>query len=134
MTDKEILATIHRWMNQSIQRGEDESFKAQRMVDCKDFIEQEWQKQDEQECVDQYNRNREVKDHVTDVSEIQYKMPDGYSVDQGGALDVREIERHRGLVIGEDGTVEGFSDQYSTIGLENMSDTTFSKNWYKKKD
>ena len=118
MTDKEILSTIHRWMNQSLQRYENESFKAQRLIDCKGFIEQEWQRQDDQELVDQYNRNRETKAHITDVSEISdqystiglkkpktYKMPDGYSVDQGGAVDVREIERHRGLEIGPDGTV-----------------------------
>ena len=72
MKDAEILATIHRWMNQSIQRGEDDSFKAQRMVDCKEFIEQEWQRQDEE------------------------------------------------------------TDKYSTIGLENMSDTTYSQGWYNK--
>jgi len=50
-----------------------------------DFIEQEWQKADEQELVGQYNRNREFEDHVVDVT---------------------EIERHRGLIIGEDGTVK----------------------------
>ena len=70
MKDAEILATIHRWMNQSIQRGEDDSFRARRLMDCRDFIEQEWQRQDEE------------------------------------------------------------TDKYSTIGLENMADTTYSKHWY----
>ena len=55
------------------------------VVDIRQFIEQEWQKRDDQELVDQYNRNREPKDH---------------------AIDVAEVERHRGLVIGEDGTVK----------------------------
>tara|TARA_Y100000310_G_scaffold325275_1_gene388512 strand:+ start:225 stop:491 length:267 start_codon:yes stop_codon:yes gene_type:complete len=84
MKDTEILRTIHRWMNQSIQRDEDEPTQARRMIDCRNFIEQEWQREDDQELVDQYNRNREPKDHI---------------------IDVAEIERHRGLVIGEDGTV-----------------------------
>ena len=47
MTDKEILSVVHRWMNQSIQRDEDEPTQARRMIDCRNFIEQEWQKEDE---------------------------------------------------------------------------------------
>ena len=110
MTDKEILEKVY----QMVSNG----YVADIQDDVKSFIEQEWQRQDDQELVDQYNRNRETKDHITDVSEISdqystiglkkpktYKMPDGYSVDQGGAVDVREIERHRGLEIGPDGTV-----------------------------
>tara|TARA_R100000008_G_scaffold86553_1_gene80138 strand:- start:1991 stop:2209 length:219 start_codon:yes stop_codon:yes gene_type:complete len=50
-----------------------------------DFIQTEWQKRDEKELVDQYNRNRKPEDYI---------------------MDVTEIERHRGLVIGPDGTVE----------------------------
>ena len=47
MNDKEILETVYRWMNQSIDRGEEASFSKSRLKDCKDFIEQEWQKRDE---------------------------------------------------------------------------------------
>ena len=50
-----------------------------------DFIEQEWQRRDEREAVEQYNRNRNPKDWI---------------------IDVREMERHRGLEIGPDGTVK----------------------------
>ena len=46
MTDKEILETVHRWMNQSLQRDEPDHFHKRRLKDCKDFIEQEWQEQD----------------------------------------------------------------------------------------
>ena len=52
----------------------------------RDFIEREWQKADDQEIVIQQNRNRNPEDYIMDVS---------------------EMERHRGLVIGGDGTVEG---------------------------
>jgi hypothetical protein len=105
MKDAEILATVYRWMNQSIQRGEDDSFKARRMVDCKEFIEQEWQRQDEETDKNSTIGLENMADttyskHWYDKPKT-YKMPDGYSVDQGGALD----ERHRGLDIGEDGTV-----------------------------
>ena len=53
--------------------------------DVKSFIEQEWQREDDRVQLAMYNRNRPVEEH---------------------ALDVQEIERHRGLEIGEDGTVK----------------------------
>ena len=92
MTDKEILATVYRWMNQSTQRDEDNTFKAQRMIDCKDFIEQEWQRQDDErpkadaKSLGQFSDSWYGKDPCTN--------------------DIKEIERHRGLEIGEDGTVK----------------------------
>ena len=52
--------------------------------DVRRFIEQEWQKEDDRVNVAMYNRNRPVEQHIMDVS---------------------EMERHRGLEIGEDGTV-----------------------------
>jgi len=86
MTDREILNVVyHRlqdveanWSEMTMDRMFD------RWHDLKDLIEQEWQKRDEQEVVDQYNRNRSPKDWI---------------------VDVREMERHRGLEIGPDGTV-----------------------------
>ena len=51
-----------------------------------DFIQTEWQRRDEKELVDQHNRNRNPKDWI---------------------VDAREIERHRGLKIGKDGSVTG---------------------------
>jgi hypothetical protein len=77
MTNKEILDEVYRMVANG--------YVADIQDDVKGFIEQEWQKADEQALVDQYNRNREAKDH---------------------AIDVTEIERHRGLVIGKDGTVK----------------------------
>ena len=87
MTDKEILEKVYQrlqdveanWGKMTMDRMFD------RWHDLKDLIEQEWQRRDEQELVDQYNRNRKPEDYIVDVA---------------------EIERHRGLVIGEDGTVK----------------------------
>jgi hypothetical protein len=95
MNDKEILATVYRWMNQSIQRDEDEPTQARRLIDCRNFIDQEWQKQDD------------LKDWRNEVfakadNGQTYKMPDDYGVDQGGSY-----ERHRKLDIDEDGSVKG---------------------------
>ena len=102
MKDKEILEEVHRKL-ESIHSFED-LFVNHHIQAVRSFIEEEWQKEDEieakldkierkergqkandQELVDQYNRNRKVEDHIVDVA---------------------EIERHRGLVIGEDGTVK----------------------------
>jgi hypothetical protein len=75
MTDREILDEVHATCKREPDVGSGEIVN---------IIEQGWQKRDEEEMVQQYNRNREVKDHITDVS---------------------EMERHRGLEIGPDGTV-----------------------------
>jgi len=48
--------------------------------------------------IEQYNRNREVKDHVSTIEELEKKiakpfsMPDNYAVDQGGAYDIRVVD------------------------------------------
>lgn len=83
MTDKEILEEVHRKLG-NIYSIED-LFVEGDIKAVRSFIEEEWQKRDEKEMVDQHNRNRKVEDHIVDVA---------------------EIERHRGLVIGEDGTVK----------------------------
>jgi hypothetical protein len=49
--------------------------------DVKSFIEQEWQRRDEL---------------------LEQEVKDAYA----NSVDVSDIERHRGLVIGEDGTVK----------------------------
>ena len=86
--------------------------------DMKDFTEQEWQKEDEEELRKQYNRNRPVEEHihypesVPSFSKQWYKedYPNGPITDGDKKLkemlDVAEIERHRGLEIGPDGTVK----------------------------
>jgi len=76
MTDKQILDEVYRMVSNG--------YVADIQDDVVRFIEQEWQGRDEQELVDQHNRNRSPKDWVADV---------------------RELERHRGLEIGPDGTV-----------------------------
>jgi hypothetical protein len=44
--------------------------------------------------IEQYNRNREAKDHISTIEEMEkrvakgFKMPDGYGVDQGGAYRI----------------------------------------------
>jgi len=99
MTDKEILEEVYRRLKES---DDPHGWKTNPLKDgVTSFIEQEWQKQDEQELVDQYNRNREPKDHAIDGADLVAKI-------SGGTLektDVAETERHRGLIIGEDGTV-----------------------------
>ena len=77
MTYKQILDDVYKMVTQSYEV---------RAKTIRDFIEREWQKADDQEIVNQYNRNRNPEDYIMDVS---------------------EMERHRGLVIGGDGTVEG---------------------------
>lgn len=79
MTDSEILDKVYRML------VEKECGFSGEMREVKSFIEQEWQKADDKELVAQYNRNRKPQDYIVDVA---------------------EIERHRGLVIGEDGTVK----------------------------
>ena len=79
MTDKEILDKVYQML------VEKECGFSSEIREVQSFIEQEWQKRDEKEMVNQYNRNRSPKDWI---------------------VDVREMERHRGLEIGEDGTVK----------------------------
>ena len=76
MTDKQILDEVYKLVTQP--------YKVDQKT-VRNFIEQEWQKADDEEQLNMYNRNRPVEEHL---------------------LDVKEIERHRGLVIGPDGTVE----------------------------
>ena len=72
MTDKKILEEVYRRLKETTDNG----FEVHNFTSVTSFIEQEWQRRDEEE----------------------------------------------------------YSDQYSTIGLENMADTTYSKHWYNKKE
>jgi len=46
--------------------------------------------------IEQYNRNREIKDHVSTIEEMEervaksFGMPDNYGVDQGGAYEINK--------------------------------------------
>jgi len=59
-----------------------------------ELIAKEQQGRDDKWRIEQYNRNREVKDHVSTIEEMEKKvaktfnMPDGYGVDQGGAYRI----------------------------------------------
>lgn len=110
MTDKEILEEVHRklWRPFDCEAGKywrntDHKGLFDRLHDIKDFIELEWQRADEQELVDQYNRNREVKDQVSSLGQVT----DDWFGSDPCTTDAKEIERHRGLEIAEDGTVKG---------------------------
>ena len=84
MTNKEILEGVYKIARTHIDTAANESVHNHTAKLIAGFIEEEWQKQDDQELVDQYNRDRPVEDHITDAS---------------------EIERHRGLEIDSEGTV-----------------------------
>ena len=79
-------------MKQSMERGESAAVMGARLEDCKQYIEEQWQLEDE---------------HENWQNELFAKNDDGqqYSGQAGSLLDVQEIERHRGLEIGPDGTV-----------------------------
>ena len=85
MTDTEILDGVYQRLVVIKQMAKGVEKIDPCLREAVGFVEQEWQKRDDQELVDQYNRNRKAEDHIVDVA---------------------EIERHRGLVIGEDGTVK----------------------------
>jgi hypothetical protein len=87
MKDDMILATAYRLMSQSIDRAEDDKTMAQTLRNCKDYIETEWQKEDDLEDW---------------RSQLFAKNDDG----QQYIMDARDMERHRGLEIGPDGTVK----------------------------
>jgi hypothetical protein len=78
MTDKEILNEVYARLNLKTDNG----FEAHTFKSITEFIEREWQKQDEQE----------YDETVPSFSKQWY-------------TDVRDMERHRGLEIGPDGTV-----------------------------
>ena len=130
MTNKEILEEVYKRLGG--RSGHGFSHDSQSIRAIRSFIEQEWQRADEEERtkweddhpLTKWDEGQMYNTNEQDVNENSagggahghfsqswykktYKMPDGYSVDQGGALD----ERHRGLEIGEDGTVKGFTDE-----------------------
>tara|TARA_R100000808_G_scaffold24743_1_gene57980 strand:+ start:144 stop:446 length:303 start_codon:yes stop_codon:yes gene_type:complete len=97
MTDKEILEKAHERLTSlymMLPEAQDEGIK-----DLKDYIEREWQKRDEEEMREQYNRNRPAEEHIHYPETVPSFSKHWYA-------DVRDVERHRGLEIGEDGTVK----------------------------
>ena len=100
MTDKEILDTVHRWMNQSLQRDEPDHFHKRRLKDCKDFIEQEWQEQDHP-----LTKSDEGQMYNIQSKSLGKFSDSWYSKDEKFKNRMDVGERHRGLDIDEDGTV-----------------------------
>ncbi len=80
MTDKEILDHVYRKLLAGRVHGSRFVIDAQEMID---FIQTEWQEQDKQS----------YSETVPSFSKSWY-------------MDAKEMERHRGLEIGEDGTVK----------------------------
>lgn len=81
MNDKQILDEVYKMCCNPFER-----------CDVKSFIEQEWQREDEIEA--------KKDDHpLTKWDEGQQYF-----------MDVGKMERHRGLEIGEDGTVKTLKD------------------------
>ncbi|MAF25652.1 hypothetical protein CL634_08800 [bacterium] len=126
MTDKEMLGTIHRWINQSLQRDEPEMHE-RRLRDCKNFIEQEWQKQDDElgewrnevfaksDDGQMYNMNEQ------DVNENS--AGEGAHADSYGQFSdtwYKDDKRHRGLKIGPDGSVTGIKGEYEPTSMEDF--------------
>ena len=88
MNDSQILEEVYRRHVAIAQNGDANVPSQARSKEFRDFIEREWQKQDEKN--DAYHN-----DHLD--------FSGSYSV------DVSEIEKHRGLEIGEDGTVKNIN-------------------------
>ncbi len=63
MTDKEILEEAHRRLCfiEGNFKGMDNTLEIQSV---RSFIEQEWQRQDEEEEIASYNRNRSIEEQV----------------------------------------------------------------------
>ena len=86
MTDSEILAPLHRWMKQSMERDESAAVMGNRLVDCKEYVDEQWKLQDE---------HKEWQDEV-------------FAKNDDGQMFYSTADIHRELEIGEDGTVTGF--------------------------
>jgi len=106
MKDKEILDKVYERLKDRYHSPE------QKMFWAVDFIQQEWQKADDQELVDQYNRNRKPEDWIKDVKDIgpppswvKDEWHHSYPTVDPCTSDVKEIEHQHGLEIGLDGTV-----------------------------
>ncbi len=70
MTDREILDEVYR-------RLVDEKQKYHTVLPSPiiSFIEQEWQKADDEELVGQYNRHRRPENWIKDIRELERYIP-----------------------------------------------------------
>ena len=145
MTNKEILEEVYTRLKAVVKA--DRALSVYRRSDIISFIEQEWQRADEEERTKWENAHLGISDHpLTKWDEGQMYNANEQDVNEnsagGGAhgyfssswykkecevskkcpqigdmgsetksVDAKDIERHRGLEIGEDGTVKGFTDE-----------------------
>ena len=79
MTDREILQEVYRRVVLIARNGDANVPSQVRFKEFKNFIEREWQQHDE---------------------------ATGFDLSESYSVDASEIERHRGLEIGDDGTVK----------------------------
>ena len=104
MTDKEILATIYRWVQQANSRDENPDHTRQRLKDIQSFVEQEWQKHD-----DDGLRPQQQSKALGEFSKTWYKEdyddPNSESKWRQANHPRADSDPHRGLDISEDGTV-----------------------------
>ncbi len=93
MSDKEILDEVYRRIV-AIARNGDANVPSQvRFKEFRDFIEAEWQRVDE------------IEAKLDKIEAKEYGKKNKKN-DNSFFMDVGEMERHRGLEIGEDGTVK----------------------------
>jgi len=120
MTDKQILEEVYRRLKETTDNG----FEVHNFTSVTSFIEQEWQKEDEEldeELHDEMERSYNDPNHpLNKHDEGQYYNMNEQDVNEnsagGGAHGYfsqqwyKKDKRHRGLKISEDGTVLGFND------------------------
>ena len=100
MTDKEILEEVYRRLNGPDPHG----WKTNPLKDgVTSFIEQEWQKRDELEAwrTEMFTKNDDGQMYKLSEEDVGL-----YLEEAKHSLDAKDIERHVGLEIGEDGTVK----------------------------
>ena len=101
MTDKEILDEVYSKLNswkdetRGASEGNGRRIIHDRVNSVTAFIEEEWQKQDEEE------KDRPDLEQITEPDVSPCLRPTST-----WCIDAREMERHRELEIGEDGTVK----------------------------
>jgi len=114
MSNTEILATVHRWMKQSMEREESVAVMGNRLVDCKEYIDEQWKLQEEHEewrneVFAKNDDGQMYKAQDALAQETQAKSLGQFSETwydkRHAACHGKEANRHRELEIGEDGTV-----------------------------
>ena len=103
MNDKEILEEVYRRVVSIAKNGDANVPSQVRFKEFKEFIEREWQREDEIEVkLDKIEKKERGKKNEKDDHPLT-KWDEG----QQYFIDAGEMERHRGLEIGKDGTVKG---------------------------